>query len=298
MKKFIIVAVMLLSVVTCFGQDDKTETKNWDKGVTTSLNFSQVAFSNWAAGGVNSISFNGFVKAFANYNKDKSHWLNNIDLEYGLIRTSDIDYLKKSNDKIYLESKYGYDLAKKWRLTATFNFLSQLTNGYDYTILDDNGNFKLLSGFMSPGYIQFGVGFDYLPVDYFTINLSPLMSRLTVVTIPELRTKYGNVADQVVRFGLGAQVGFDFNKEIFKNVTLQTSAKAFFDYLDKQGYNPVVNWDLAIVMQINKFMAANIGTSLIWDKNVLVLDTDGDGVYDKSALQFKELLGVGFTFSF
>ncbi len=34
------------------------------------------------------------------------------------------------------------------------------------------------------------------------------------------------------------------------------------------------------------------------NKNVLVLDTDGDGVYDKSALQFKELFGVGFTFSF
>ena len=298
MKKIFVFILLCTSMIIVNGQDSADTVKYWTKSITTSLNFSQASFTNWAAGGVNSVAFNGFIKAFANYNKERHHWSNNIDLEYGLIKTSDIDYMKKLNDKIEFNSQYGYDFTKKLRGIASFNFLTQFTDGFDYTkVINDKGDFLRVSSFMAPGYILFGLGVSYVPVEYFSINVLPLVSKFTIVTIEDLQVQYGNDSAQICKTRLGGQIALNFDKEIFKNVKLQSNAKAFFDYLDKEGYNPVVNWDLAIVMTINKYLAANIGTSLIWDKDVKTTDTNNDGVKDKAKVQFKELFGVGVTFT-
>ncbi len=47
-----------------------------EKGGTFGLTLSQVSLTNWAAGGVNSISVNGMTNLFANYKKDKLSWDN------------------------------------------------------------------------------------------------------------------------------------------------------------------------------------------------------------------------------
>lgn len=296
MKKLL--SLLLFLPLSILAQDNSEQPKAWSKGVTTSLNFSQVAFSNWAAGGVNSVAFNGFINAHLNYDEDIYHWENLLKLEYGVVKTGDEDYLKKSNDKIDFISKYGINFSNKFRLTGELSFLSQFSDGFDYAKVNDDGSFKHVSGFLAPAYLQFGVGIDFVPSKCFSVNVAPAMAKFTIVTVEELQVKYGNDSLQVCKPRFGGQVSASFNKEIIKNVTLQTSVRTFFDYLDKEGYKPVVNWDLAVVMKINKFMSANIGTNLIWDKDVMTIDTNDDGVDDKAGIQFKELVGVGFTFSF
>jgi len=39
---------------------------------------------------------------------------------------------RKTLDRIYMETKVGHDLNKKWSLTTSINFLSQFAKGYKY----------------------------------------------------------------------------------------------------------------------------------------------------------------------
>ncbi len=67
-----------------FSQNDTN--KYWNTGGMGTFTFSQVSLTNWAAGGQNSLSANGLVNMFANYNKDKISWENTLDMAYGMIR--------------------------------------------------------------------------------------------------------------------------------------------------------------------------------------------------------------------
>ena len=59
--------------------------KYWTTGLSTQLGFSQVGITQWADGANQSISFNSFIDAFANYAKDKIIWETRLQLAYGMV---------------------------------------------------------------------------------------------------------------------------------------------------------------------------------------------------------------------
>ena len=52
-------------------------------------------------------------KYVANYAKGKMLWNNRLQLDYGFLYSADKPILQKSKDRIYLESKWGYETAVK-----------------------------------------------------------------------------------------------------------------------------------------------------------------------------------------
>ncbi len=74
----------------------------------------------------------------------------------------------------------------------------------------------------------------------------------------------------------------------------------FNNYLVKPE-NLDVNWELLVVVKVNKFLSVNINTHLYYDHDVKIsVDDENDGNLDNSEprVQFKELLGIGFVFNF
>jgi hypothetical protein len=62
-----------------------------------------------------------------------------------------------------------------------------------------------------------------------------------------------------------------------------------------------VNWDLLLNFTINEYLSASLVTQLIYDYDIKFgTDTTGDGVPDtfSDRVQFKELFGLGLTYSF
>src|SRR4051812_33286244 len=151
--------------------------KIWKTGGLYNLNFNQAALSNWAAGGENSLSLSSFLHLYAFYKKNKHSWDNTIDLAYGYVKTKSLGH-RKSDDRIDLISKYGYDLVKKWYLSTLFNFRSQFAKGYSYPSSDAK---VLTSGFLAPAYILLSEGLDYKPNDNLSVFLSPVTARWTIV---------------------------------------------------------------------------------------------------------------------
>ena len=183
--------------------------KYWKTSLQTKLDLGQTSLTNWAAGGYNTVSLKTFIDANANYAKGEMFWNNRLQLDYGFLYSADKPILQKSDDRIYLESKWGYQATKNLYYSANFSFRSQFSNTYDfptptqkadgstlpdgedYTAADWRAARVLKSGFLSPAYTNLALGLDYKPLKWLTVNFAPLTGGFVIVDDPYLRKAYG-----------------------------------------------------------------------------------------------------------
>ena len=285
--------------------------RRWKKGGLAGINFSQSSFTNWAAGGENSLSATALLTVFANYKRDKTTWDNTLDLAYGMLQSGQTA-LRKNEDKIDFSSKYGrYAFEdRNWYYSVLVNFKSQFDDGYNFP-----NDSTVISHFLAPGYLLAALGLDYKPNDYFSLLISPITSKTTIVNDTRLadagafgvapaeydtagvKTKDG----QKIRSEFGGYLKMTYKKDIFKNVNFATKLELFSNYLNNP-QNIDVNWEVLIGMKVNKFLSASISTNMIYDHDIPVpVERDIDGVKVMGTgprLQFKEVLAIGLSYKF
>ena len=321
MKKLIIALASISFVLTMNAQDETApaaaapaaepaeETSPWTREGLFNLSLSQTALINWAAGGQNSYSGNALLKYSANYKKGLWKWKNDIALSYGGLAQGDIPW-QKTDDRLEFNSKVSRDAKGPWSYAAFVNFRTQFMDGFE---LPDDSN--IISTWMAPGYLTFGIGMDYTPNEYFTANISPVAGKFTFVTNTALANAgaFGVDAaefDEVTgektkdgaayRFELGGNVSLQFKKEIVKNVELDTKLNLFSNYLEEPG-NIDVNWDLMLNMKVNDWLSASLIMNLIYDHDIdIAVDDNNDGVLEGLGprTQVKEVLGAGLNMKF
>jgi hypothetical protein len=302
MKKIAITLMFTASAWMVSAQTETPVDTSWKKGGIGSINFNQVALSNWAAGGENSISGSAFLSLFANYAKDRLSWDNQLDLAYGLLKSGDAK-VRKNEDKIDLNSKLGYKVTttSKFYYTFLFNFKSQFANGYDYK--NDTLLKYPISKFLAPAYLLYSIGIDYKPNDAFSLYLSPLTGRTIIVNDDNLSQAgaFGVDPGKKSLTQLGAYLRATYKKDVLTNVNFQTKLELFSNYL-KNPQNIAVNHEILIAMKVNKYITANIGTQMIYDDIIPVtVIKENSGVKEAKTgprLQFKEVFGIGLSYKF
>jgi len=278
----------------------------WTSSLQLDLGFSQTGLWSWAAGGYNTLMTNSGIDAKAAYAKDLVNWSNRLQLQYGFLWSADKEnLLQKSNDLIYLESKFAYKTSKdsKWNYTASFDFRSQFTDSYDSYVQDENSKMwsgTLKSGFVSPAYTNIALGMEWVPNDWFNVNLAPLTGGFTICTIEELREKYGmklreEGLDPAVGanykstlFQLGAQVKVNLKASLNDVFNYETQLVLFTDYFSNPFRDNRINWDNKISWQAAKYFKIAFNTWLIYDPIVMI-----DG---RQKIQFKEFFSINFTY--
>ena len=302
MKRITTIVIAVAIAGSTIAQSSAPVDTSWKKGGMGSINFNQVALSNWAAGGENSMSGAAFLSLFANYAKDRLSWDNQLDLAYGLLKSGDAK-VRKNEDKIDLNSKVGYKVSanSKFYYTFLFNFKSQFANGYDYK--NDTLLKYPISKFLAPGYLLYSIGIDYKPDDAFSLYLSPLTGRTIIVNDDMLSQAgaFGVDPGKKSLTQLGAYLRAMYKKDVFTNVNFQTKLELFSNYLDNP-QNIAVNHEILIAMKVNKFITANIGTQMIYDDIIPVtVIKETSGVKEAKTgprLQFKEVFGIGLSYKF
>jgi hypothetical protein len=281
----------------------------WKTGGVISLNLTQVSLTNWSSGGENSVSVNGILSLSANYKKGNSTWDNSLDLGYGFLKSGN-STSKKTDDKIDFTSKYGRKASTHWYYAGLINFKSQMTVGYNYP--NDSTE---ISNFLAPAYILGAIGMDYKPSKIFTLFISPITTKITIVNDQSLADAgaYGVEAaivdtlgkvitkGKTIRSEYGGYLRAILKKDIMKNVNLNTKLELFSNYSEGEPENIDVNWEVLIAMKVNKFISATISTQLIYDDDINVsIDNNNDGIIDEVGprVQFKEVLGIGLTVKF
>jgi len=268
--------------------------KPWQKGLKTTATFSQTSLTNWAAGGQNSLALSLYSKAFANFKKGKNTWNNSLELGFGFLDQENIGF-RKSDDKIDAITQYNKLLTnEKWSFSTFINFKSQFAKGFTFD--DDNEKTALISRFAAPAYLFVTVGIQYKPTNYFSVYISPLTNKNTIVAKDDRidETNYGLDTTKTWRFEAGSFLKLNFKKDIVKNVSLESKAEFFTNYVENFG-DIDVNWENAIVMKINKYLSANLLTQLIYDKDIDFVDSDG--TVGNPRVQFKQVFGLGFSYT-
>lgn len=308
MKKLLLsLTVMLFASQMIFAQD--AEEKNWKHGGFVGLNVSQSHFSNWTSGGQDNVNGLGTLKYNMNFAKGKSKWDNTLDLALGYSYFDFDEKPLKTDDRINLSSLYGYDVVKdELYITANLNFQTQFANGYDYKTDSTNR----ISAFLAPAYLTVGLGAQYTPASWFSLNLAPASGRLTVVNDQNLADAgaFGVTAAEYdeagvlikhgkkTRMELGAQLIANVNYEIFKNVTFSSKLIVFYDYMQNRDFNALdkeykcrfdFDWDNALVLKVNDWLNCNVTARLVYDEDIKPIEGD-------SFLQFKEVLSVGISY--
>lgn len=292
MRKFISTVILAILIATGAMAQKADTTKLWTQGFKSSISFSQVSLTNWAAGGENSFGGNSFLNLFANMKKGKSNWDNSLDLAYGLIKLGGAD-IRKSDDKIDLVSKYGYNIFhKNLFLSANFSFKTQFDDGFKYF---NNDSSVLISKFMAPAYVMLGLGLDYKPYPFLSISMLPLTGRLTIVNDEFLSDQgaYGVDPGKTIRPEFGAAFKAVLEKDLVTNISLKSKLELFSNYLDRP-QNVDVNWEALLLMKVNKYITTNIGFQSIYDHDIMIKDKDNR---TGPRTQFKQTFGVGFTYS-
>lgn len=284
---------------------------HWEKKNTFQLLFTENAFVNWSAGGNNSLS--GILKTtfIRNFKNSHTTWFNEVKANYGLNKEESRE-LRKSEDLLEINSTFGYkkNVNSNWYYSAKFNFRSQFTKGYKYPNTD-----KPISKFFAPAYMFVGIGSEYSSKNHqLKIYISPVTNKTTFVLDNTLANEgaFGvkpAVYDsnnllisrgEHVKMEFGTLFTGEWNTLVMENIKMANRLNLYSDYLHDYG-NVDINWELNFDLTINKYITANVGTQLLYDDDVKYKeDLNNDGVLDVLGprVQLKQLLGIGFLYSF
>uniref|UniRef100_UPI0040497CB9 DUF3078 domain-containing protein n=2 Tax=Flavobacterium sp. TaxID=239 RepID=UPI0040497CB9 len=289
--------------------EKEKDTSYWQHKNVINFDLTQIAFSNWNAGGNSSIS--GLLRGTfqKKYVRNKVLWNNELLTRYGINKQEGRE-LRKTDDQFVLNSNFGYKHSKKsdWYYSGRFNFTSQFVEGYAYPNKEIAISFPL-----APAYIFLGIGAEYnLKEKEFNVYMSPLTLKTTLVLNQRLANQgafgvrpaafdeFGNLISEGKRnrTEMGILINNYWKKEVYKNIIFENRVVLFGDYINKVG-NIDVDWQMQLDMQVNEFVKANITVHMIYDDDTKAKEEiDGEQVTVGPKLQLKQGLGIGVVYQF
>ena len=182
----------------------------WRKGAFGTIGGSLSGFNNWYAQGapnINSGNIGFTVNAFANLIEEDFFWRNSLTTNLNWVKLDnkdnalDDDGFNPTTDVFNISSLYGRNIAKNLALSALAE--------YRTTILDN---------FNDPGYLDFGVGLTWTPIENFVLVVHPLNYNFIFAD-----------SDSVFESSLGAKIVADYTRQ-FGAINFKTNLSAFQSY--------------------------------------------------------------------
>lgn len=278
------------------------ETGPWTFTGFLSQQLNQVSFSNWAAGGENSLASTSLVNLGADYKLDRTSWENRLEMVYGIIKTEDSP-MRKNQDRLEFTSKAGRSISSQFSYSGLVNFRTQFGEGFNYP-----NDSVVVSRFMAPGYLITSLGMDYKPWDFLSIFFSPATGKFTFVRDQSLADQgaFGVNPGETLNAEFGAMLRLAFEKEVLQNVKIASKLELFNNYTDddrSNRKNTDVNWQTNINLKVNQYITATVMLHMIYDHDipVPVYQTIGGErvqVGTGPRLQTQQMLGLGLSYSF
>ena len=289
MKKTILLLLALIPIYLIGQETPQDSIPKWKKSGTISLLINQAAFSNWTSGGENNVAATLGINYDINYFKDGLSWDTKIIGAYGVNKSANSSYYKKTDDRFEINSLLGKKFNKEWSYSSFLNFKTQFGNGYIYGKDENNKeNRTLTSQFFSPAYLQLGIGLYWKKSNDLWVNIAPLTGRLTMVSnnftrnLKAEETFFGVDRGNSSLFELGASLKGFYKMEVLENVILEHYLSLYSDYLEK-AKNIDVDYTLMVKMKINEYLSTHLNVQTVYDDDAI------------KRVQLREIFGLGLT---
>jgi|GEM_PF-2765110 len=302
MKKAVVLFHILLWAGVASAQERFPE--GWAISNTGTLQLSQTALSNWAAGGESAIVLNSNLQMDAR-NK-RGQWVTEFGADWlvGFYKAKG-DPLRKNQDHLSITFISGYHMKPNYGVGVLAEVTTQVaaSHVFDPAFVqafggDPEKGIKT-GNFLSPGYIETGAGFRYVNLKpLVNFIFMPIVAKQTVILDEDVRALdaalphglYGNMGE-TVRSELGASLKLMLSVPLMTNVTAKGDMKFFSNYKDRDLDTTVI---LELVGKINKHLSASVHTTLLYDNDV---DTNPAEPGNQQEVQIREVLGINLTYS-
>lgn len=310
MKKIALLSLFFVGLCTVRAQETPAETpadtvKAWKSKGNFSLLLNQSSFSNWQAGGENNISGTVGINYDLNYKKDDWSWDNKLIASYGLVKTENSSFEKKTDDRFEFNSILGRKATGDWSYSLFLNLKTQMTKGYIYGRDSLDREIRTANtSFLSPGYLTFGPGMLYQKDENFKVNIAPATSKLTFVDsqytsdrivydtdgvatlIPYTDGSYFGVdRGKSMRYELGFHVAAYYKLAIMTNVTFENILTLYSNYLEDP-QNVDLDYQLNVLLKINRYLTTVLSFQTIYDDNAF------------EGFQIREVFGLSVNIGF
>ena len=312
MKLFTTLTLLLFSIcaVSQDLESPKVDSTRWEKKNTLGFDVSEIAFVNWNAGGVSSVS--GLLKGdfVRRLTLSKSKWGNELTVRYGINKQDGVEW-RKTDDVFKFDSNFGYrrDTTSFWYHSARFSFATQFTEGFAYPNTE-----RSISKPFAPAYIFLGAGAEYSNkpkrVNFY---FSPLTMKTTLVLDERLANqgafgvrpaRFDPVTGEMTSSGSRSRTEHGILStshvkwDVYKNMAVENKLSLYTDYINNFG-NIDVDWQFNLNFIVNEYVRANIGIHIIYDDDIKAKEEiDGEQVIVGPKVQLKQTLGIGVTYSF
>lgn len=270
--------ICMLFAIEFQGQEqevDSTKIKGWKKSGLTSLIVNQTAFSNWISGGENSIAATLSVDYNINYYNNGWSWDTKIIGSFGINKNSDSKFFKKIDDRIEINSLIGKKFIEKFSFSSFLNFKTQFAKGFKYSNASEDIEIREeITRFLSPAYLQIGIGVYWKQDNSLWVNMAPITGRLILASrkftdnLDNGEEYFGIPKGEISRFELGASLSAFYKFEVIENIQLEQRINLYSDYLGKTG-NIDVDYTITAFMKINDYLSTNLIIQCLYDDNAI-----------------------------
>lgn len=281
MKPIVVCALLFIQIFVFAQNDSVSVPSEWKHTLVAGLTVTQVSYTDWSQGGENALAYTLSVDGKSVQDLTMTNWSNSYKLAYGQTRLGSKG-LRKTDDKIELESVLTYKLGSTINPYASATLKSQFDDGFKY---DDATNTKIkTSSPLDPMFLTQAVGVGYQPIVQVKTRLGAALREVlsdgfnyaddasTVPTIERSKIEGGMESVTDVEIRIEENTMFTSKLEMF----------APFNNIDVV----VLRSDNTLSSKVNKYIVVAFNVQLINDRNMGTART-----------QIKEGLALGISYT-
>lgn len=260
----------------------------WTKKANALLQFSQnYVSSNWYQGGNSNFAFLSIITGETNYDNRKNiQWDNRFEWRTGL--SSIIGNTKRkvmiNDDILRYNTKFGLKAGGNWYYSVSGELSTQLFDSYK-SITSDEFKGRLFT----PVRANLGVGMDYKYKKIFSLMLAPVAFKYIYMS------DTANVNPNLFGIKKGEnqlkQIGSSFRAQLnivpARNWNLDSKLTFYTDYKKVE-----IDWEIVNNFIINRFLTTRISINPRYDNTIILKNGE------KTKIQLKELMSIGFSYRF
>jgi len=257
---------------------DTSKHYGWDHTASAALNLTQASFTNWVAGGSNTLAYSAVLQGSSALASVRTVWANSYKFAFGQARVAD-QGLRKTDDEIYFESLFIYKMGTYINPYAAATLRTQFGPGYNYSSTPETQ----VSKFFDPAYVTQSAGFAYKPVPEFSTRLGAALREVITSQYKQYATDpVTGTVHSVWTMG-GLESVSELNANVAENIQIVARLELFapFQNMDRI----IVRNDYSLVAKVNKYVTTGVTLNLINDVNVL------------ARTQVKQALSLGLSYT-
>jgi hypothetical protein len=283
MKNIVLVFFIILIIpLLVYGQENAPPPDyGWKHGVVAGLTLTQVAFTDWAQGGENALSYTLSADGKSTLDEEVSNWSSTYKFAFGQTRLGG-QKMRKTDDIIDISSVFTYKLGTLINPYASASLKTQFANGYTYPRQDTSVQ---VSAIFDPAYLTQSAGVGYQPIKEIKTRLGVGLREIITNKFSKYYTDDPKTTDKLEKTTIdgGMESVTEVEWQLEDNILFTSKLELFapFKTIDEI----IVRNNSSVTAKVSKYITTILNVQLINERKIT------------PRTQVKETIALGLSYT-